>query len=278
MNRLRNNPIRKCRTDRRSYAGGFTLLEVIAAVGILAIVSSSVLVVIDRCVNATADSSKRMEAFRIVRENMEQVLVASTVSETVDYGMSEVYPDIRWTTVIEGFPEPVSGQMWVRAVCSAEYTDAMGETQTVELEHWITELTDGQAGELLQEEDLEQLAAEQLITRAQEAAEYAGIDEETLAQWVENGLVQTQEGGFIRYNLDIFIDTDGQPTDEEKAMQVESISDLAMALRMEQMQQGGETGASDGEAGVDPLTGRPYEEVETMGVEDVMELLEERRR
>jgi len=280
MKRQTDNLGQSRRVDRRSSTGGFTLLEVIASLGILAVVSSSVLLVISRCVNSAADSSMRMEAFRIVRENMEQTLSRASVAETVEYGMSDLYPDIRWMTAVEPFTEPISGQAWVRAVCSAEFTDASGETQMVELEHWITELSDQQAGQLLEEEDLEQLAADQLLSTAEDAADYAGTDRETVEQWVENGLLRTPDGSFVRFNLDIFIDAGGEPTVEAKAKQVESIKDLAMTLRMEQMGQGRQEGSDpslDG-SGTDPRTGLPYEELEKMGVEEVMKLLEERRR
>ncbi len=248
-------------TGRRPFADGFTLLEILTALGILALVSSSVLLVMNRCVSAAGDSALRMEAFRLARENLEKVLVADAVEETVDYGMSEEYSDVSWQTVIEGFPEPATGQMWVRAVCSAEYIDSRGEMQTVELVHWITQLTDQQAGQLLQDEDLEQLEVEQLVRTVEEAAEYAGVSAETIEQWVEKGLLKTDDGAFIRYNLDLFVEGNGDPTPPEKAEQVESIQELAMKLRAER--EGTFEGGEDADQG-DSRTGLSGDQIDNM--------------
>jgi hypothetical protein len=96
--------------------------------------------------------------------------------------------------------------------------------------HWISQLTDQQAGALVGEQDLEKLAAEQVIETDKEAATYAKVDADTIAQWLENGLVKTDDGMFLRYNLDVFIQTQGNPTPEQKAQQVESVRELAMKL------------------------------------------------
>ena len=121
---------------------GFSLLEVVVALGVLAAICSAVLVVMNRCIAATIDSRTKMEAFKIVRENMEKVLGADSVTLVADMGVSETNPDIEWQTVIETFNEPVKAGMWLQAVCSATYTDSNGEKQTIELTHWLTELSD----------------------------------------------------------------------------------------------------------------------------------------
>jgi len=259
------------RRPRRERGGsGFTLLEVLAALAILALVSSSMLVVVDRCLESTAEAGLRMEAFQLARENMEKVLASSTVEEMVDYGQSELYPDISWKTVVEAFAEPVSGNMWIRAVCSAEYIDSTGEEQTVKLEHWITELTDQQASQLGGEpQSIEELTAEQLLATAEEAAEYAGVDVETIEQWVENGLVTMKDGAFIKFNLDVYVRSDGKPTGGEKKQQVESMEDLAAFLE----ESGQATDQIQDTDGKDSLTGVPQEQLDKMGVDDVMKLL-----
>lgn len=261
------------RRSRRSGAGGFSLLEVLTALGILALVSSSVLLVINRCLGATADSAMRLEAFQLARGNLEKILVSDSVEEMAEYGTSDEYADISWQTVVEGFPDPVTGGLWARAVCSAEYLDSTGETQTVELVHWIAELTDEQAGQLVQEEDLEQLEAEQLILIVEDAADYAGVDSETIEQWVENGLLTTADGAFIRYNLDLFRESSGNPTQQEKAEQVESIQELAMKLRMEQ---DGDLGEPQGSGGQDSRRGRSDEQIEKTDAGELMNRLRER--
>jgi len=255
----------------------FTLLEVLTALAILALASSSVLLVINRCIASTANSALQMEAFQVARENMEQVLVSESVVETVEYGTSERYPDISWRTAVEAFSEPATGQMWTRAICSAQYIDATGETQTIELVHWIGPLTDQQADQLLEEEDLELLAAEQLVETVEEAAEYAGVDVATIEDWVENGLLTTDEGAFVRHNLDIYIDGGGSPSEQDRARQVASIEELAMALQAEQETGDDATGALEGSDGIDPTTGLPYEELEQMEVDEVMDRLRDRQ-
>ncbi len=257
--------------------GGFTLLEVLTALAILGLVSSSVLLVIDRCVGSAGDSALRMEAFELARENVEAVLIRDSVEETVEYGASEKYANVSWRTVIEAFPEPVSGQMWLRAVCTAEYTDSKGETRNVELAHWIAKLTDQQAEQLMDGEELERLEAEQVLSAAEDAADYAGVSVETLEQWVGNGLVTTEDGRFIKYNLDVFTKNRGDPSAEEKARQVLSIEELAMALRT--MQSGlNETDDGSGSPGTDPLTGLSPEDLEKMDIGEVVELLRQRQK
>jgi prepilin-type N-terminal cleavage/methylation domain-containing protein len=259
-----NKPVAFDRAGRRPQAG-FTLLEVIAALAILGLAASSVLIVIDRCVSSASDSALRMEAFVLARENLEKILARDSVDETVEYGTSEKYPDVSWQTVIEGFPEPVSGQMWVRVVCSAQYVDSTGETQRIELTHWITQLTDQQAGQLVGQQGLEKLEVEQVIKTDKEAATYAKVDVDTVAQWVETGLVKTDDDMFLRYNLDVFIQTQGNPTPEQKAQQVKSVRELAMKLRIEQkaLEQTGATGLSN-------------EQLEKMSPSQIMDLVNKR--
>lgn len=275
MSRKADNPGIAEAIGRRPFADGFTLLEVLTALGILALVSSSVLLVMNRCVSSAADSALRMEAFQLARENLEQILVSDAVEETVEYGMSDEYSDVSWQTVIEGFPDPVTGQMWVRAVCSAEYIDSKGQMQTVELVHWVTQLTDQQAGQLLQDEDLDQLEAEQLVQTVEEAAEYAGVSAETIAQWVEKGLLKTDDGAFIRYNLDLFVEGNGDPTPQEKANQVDSIQALAMKLRSENE---GVFDGTEGGSQSDPRTGSSEDQTDKMDAGEVMNLPRERQR
>ena len=62
------------RAARRSHLCAFTLIEVVTALAILAFATSSVLVVINRCMVTAANSSFQMEAFQTARENMEELL------------------------------------------------------------------------------------------------------------------------------------------------------------------------------------------------------------
>ena len=264
----------------RRSATAFTLLEVLAALAILGLASSSVLIVIDRCVASASDSALRMEAFDLVRENLEKILVLDSVAESVDFGTSEKYDGISWQTVIEGFPEPITGQMWVRAVCSADYVDSKGEKQKIELTHWITQLTDQQAGQLINQQDLEKLEAEQLFKTNEEAADYAQVDADTLRQWVTNGLVKTADDAFLRYNLDIFIQSKGNPTPEEKAQQVESVQELALKLRIQQkeLEQNAALGTIPGAGDKTGPTGLSNRQLEKMNAGQIKDLVNQGKR
>ncbi|HUT28474.1 MAG TPA: hypothetical protein VMX13_01685 [Sedimentisphaerales bacterium] len=190
----------------------FNLPEVMAALVILAFVSSSVLVVLDRCMASAADLRVRMQAFQVARENMESLLALNSVEEMVEYGDSELYPEIQWETAVETFQGPDANRMWVRAVCSAEYIDVAGETQKVELTHWLTYLTEQQMQKLLeaQAEDEKLLEeAGEIIDTPEAAAEYAGVDVETLRQWVQKGMRTTKSGYYIKSELELFERTGG---------------------------------------------------------------------
>lgn len=134
---------------------GFTLVEVVAAMGLLAIMLSSVLVVMDHFVGAVIDMRLRQEAFELARSNMETLLSESKVSDLYDYGESEINPDIQWETTVEPFYEPYKSRMWIRAVCSASFVDSKDQEQNVELEHWITNLTAAQINQILAQQQVE---------------------------------------------------------------------------------------------------------------------------
>ncbi len=248
----------------------FTLVEVMMAVSILALISSSVLVVINRCVVSGADSVLRMQAFEVARENMERLLALQSVEETVEYGDSEIYPEITWQTVVETFYEPITSRMWLRGVCSAQYIDSVGQEQTVELTHWLTDLTKNQLLDVMSREDEEGQLTAQLIATIEEAAEYAGVDVETIEGWLENGLLKTREGSFVRMNLDIYQINNGQPSAEDKKLQVQSEAEL-IKLMEEQDSLGG------GQDDIDPKTGLTYGELKEMDISEVWELMKNRR-
>ncbi len=133
----------------------FSLAEVMVALIILAFICSSVFVVINRCMASAADLTLRMQAFEVARDNMETLLVSASVSEMSDYGTSDKYPEIQWQTTIETFYESLASRIWLQAVCSADYTDTAGNTQTVKLTHWLTEISKEQLLEIIQEKQAE---------------------------------------------------------------------------------------------------------------------------
>lgn len=267
-----------CRSKRHYMRKkGFSLAEVTMAVIILGLTCSSVLVVIDRCVDSAANSALRMRAFEVARENMEQLLASTSIKENVEYGRSEKYPDIEWQTVVETFYEPITARMWIRGVCSAMYDDPDGEEQTVELTHWLTDLTKEQLLQLekRQEDELEDMAAE-LIETLEDAADYAGVDVETIEQWLQNGLLTTEDGSFIKDNLEIYMNSNGNPSEEQKNQQAKSLADL------KNKQSGAGDEASADQQGwkdeIDPKTGLTYGELEQMDFSEVWELMQNQRR
>ena len=263
----------KCRSKKIATKRAFSLVEVLTALAILALISSSVLVVINRCVGSAADSALRIQAFEVARENMEKLLSSTSLEEGVKYGESEKYPEITWTTVVETFYEPITARMWAKGVCSAEYKDTEGQEQKVELTHWLADLTKEQLLEVMTREGEGQLAA-QLIGTIDEAAEYAGVDVQTIEEWLEDGMLTTKDGLFIRMNLDIYMDSGGNPSPEDKELQVQSEAELMKLID----EQGKPGGTKAGQDEIDPQTGLTYGELEGMDASEVEELLKNRRR
>ena len=220
--------------DTREKA--FTLAETVASLVILAFISTSVLVVINRSMASAVDSILRMQAFEVARKNMEELLTSDSVEESVEYGTSEMYPDIRWETAVESFYVPLDTKMWIQAICSAEYTDSEGQVQTVELTHWLTDVSKAELLQILarRQEDL----ADQIIETLEEAAQYADVDEQTIQQWIDNGMLLTEDDKFIMSQLDLYRDSDGNPTIEDRRL-AEADSDK-IAPKGKQPKQGGQ--------------------------------------
>jgi type II secretory pathway pseudopilin PulG len=204
------------RTAQHARRKAFTLVESMAAVTLLAFIGISVWIVLERCTASAADSVQRMRAFEIAHENMEKILGSDSVQETTEYGTSEKFPDIRWQTTIESFYEPLASHMWVRAVCSAEYTDTSGETQNVELINWLTKLSDEQMRQVTAKSELQkQQLAKYIIATEDLAAEFAGVTVETIRQWVKNGMPITDANEYLKPWLDLYLQTEGNPTEED---------------------------------------------------------------
>ena len=261
----------------------FTLVEVMTALVILSIISSGVVVVINRCVSSATDSALRMQAFEVARDNMEELLASSSVQEYTDYGESDKYPGIKWQTVVEPFYEPITARMWIRAICSAEYIDSAGETQAVELSHWLTDVTKKQLLQILGQEDKNQdeqeWLADQIIETVEEAAEYADVNGETIQQWVDNGMLTTEDGSFIKENIDLYKSTGGNPSAEQKQKQISSVLQiLELAQSRVGSGEAAETGGQKKRDDVDPVTGLTYEQLEQMDISEIFDLLKNRQR
>ena len=161
----------------------FTIVEVVAALAVLSVMLGSVMVLMNRYVEAVMDLQLREQAFEIVRGNMENLLAESKLSDMGEFGTSETNPDIEWKTLVEPFYESVTNRMWIRAVCSAGFNDSKGEYQEVELEHWITNLTAVQIKRILAQQKVENEYME-LLNDGEDSA----IQETTRAYLLEQGL------------------------------------------------------------------------------------------
>ncbi len=133
----------------------FTLIEVTVALLILGMITATVLVVVNRAVDTVVLWQTKMQAFDIARENMEKILAQQAVADSVEYGTSEENPDITWETVVESFYEPVTSNMWIRAICSAKFVDDSGQEQKIEFTHWVTSLNKQQVLQILEQEQRE---------------------------------------------------------------------------------------------------------------------------
>ena len=134
---------------------GFTLIEVSVALVILGMIAATILVVVNRAIDTVVMWQTKMDAFEIVRENMEKLLSQKSVTDMVEYGIDANNPDINWETTVESFYEPISSNMWMRAVCTAEFTDASGEKQKVEFTHWLTGLNKKQVSQIIEQQQRE---------------------------------------------------------------------------------------------------------------------------
>lgn len=167
----------------RSRHNAFTFIEVVAAVALLAIMLSSVLVLMNQFIGAVGDMRLRREAFELARSNMETLLSETKLPDIYEYGESETDPDIRWQTVVEPFYEPYKGRMWIRAVCSASFFNSKDEEENIELEHWITNLTAAQIRQILAQQQVEDAYLDLL-----QEGEYNDIQLATIAYLEQEGL------------------------------------------------------------------------------------------
>jgi len=222
----------------KSRLRGFSLMESVAAVVVLGIVCSGILLVFNRCMNAVTDSKMKMQALEVARENMEELLTQDSVQEKVEYGTSEKYPEIEWETKVEPFYEPVTEQMWVQAICKAEYNSSEDEREEVKLVHWLTNLTKQQLLEMIkQKEEYIEYSPEQIVSGIEGATEYAGVDVTTIQSWVENGMPLSEDGEFIKPQLDLYKNTGGSPTEQQKKQTLLDLSQEEIKTQTEQSKQ-----------------------------------------
>ena len=253
-------------------------MEAVAGLVILAFFAWGVLVVTNRCMAWAAESALRMQAFEVARENMEKLLSSDSVKESSESGESEKYPDVKWQTDIETFYEPITSRMWVRGVCRADYEDTSGELQTIELTHWLTNLSKEQLLEIMKGEEREKaLLAGQLIETIEDAAAYAGVDVETVEQWLDNEMATLEDGSFVKQNLDLYKNAAGNPTIEQKQTQVTSEAELTRQESAQDVSPEEEMASKEEWLDqTDPSTGLTNRELEDMSVQEIFDLLMQR--
>jgi len=160
--------IKRCLTPlvplifKRNDKCGFTLIEVMASLAVLSLITTAVLVVMNRYIETAVDLRLKMQAFELARENMEVLLGVDSVQDTAEFGTSEMNPDLHWETIVETFYEPITSRMWVQGICSAGYTGSDGEIQTVELTCWLTDVTESDLKKIRGQEKREKEYLEEL--------------------------------------------------------------------------------------------------------------------
>jgi prepilin-type N-terminal cleavage/methylation domain-containing protein len=178
MYRFNNNLKRSVTAE-----SGFTLMEVTTALFLLSIILTSVMVLMNRYVDAVMDMRLRQEAFELARSNMETLLTENRLSNKADFGTSELNPAIDWSTIVEPFYEPVTNRMWIRAICTSEFLDSKQDYEEIKLEHWITSLTAAQVKQILAQQE-----AEDEYMKLLQADELTDIEKTTLAYLEAQGL------------------------------------------------------------------------------------------
>ncbi len=159
----------------------FTLMEVSVALVLLGMLAATVLVVVNRAMDTVVAWQTKIRAFEVARENMEKVLAQQSVTDVVEYGTSEKYPDINWETTVESFYEPmISNRLWIRAVCSAGYMDNSGQEQKIEFTHWITGPNKKQVEQILKQKLLEEEYLKELVEASGEGIDDINLQDEQL--------------------------------------------------------------------------------------------------
>jgi hypothetical protein len=172
---------------RRKPYKAFTLVEVAVTIVVVGLIVGTSMTILDNLIGAMSDIRLHTDAFETARQNMESLLSEQNIRDKIEYGISEIHPEIQWQTVIEPFYEPITNAMWIRAICSAGYTDSKGTYQEVELEHWLTNLPANVVRQIIQQQKMEEEYLDLLSGTASGQAE-AALQETTIAYLEEEGL------------------------------------------------------------------------------------------
>lgn len=148
----------------RIERGGFSLIETSVSIVLLGIITSSLILVFERNLKAITDSTNRMKAHWVARENMEEILANQELLEMVEYGSSEKYPGIEWTKIVEPFANEVNGDLWLRVRCLGHYEDTEGEDRSVELQKWLYKFSQKELQQIAKRKNLQLWELKSLIS------------------------------------------------------------------------------------------------------------------
>lgn len=177
-------------------SSGFTLVEVAVTIVVVGLIVGSSMTILDRLIGAMGDMRLRSEAFEIARQNMETLLSETKAADLSEYGTSEICPEVQWQTAIEPFYEPISKKMWIRAVCSAGFNDSKGQYQSIDLEHWLTNLSADVVRQIIQQQKAEDDYLD-LLSGTASGQEEAAVQETTMAYLEEAGLDVDKYSDFL---------------------------------------------------------------------------------
>lgn len=163
---------------------------------LLGLLLASTLMLINDYIDTIIDYKLRNQAFELARSNMEQLLSENLLSDKDEYGTDEFNPELDWETLVEPFYEPVTNQMWIRAVCSSGFLDSRGQRQDIELEHWITNLTPVQIKQIA----AQQKAEKEFMDLLQGGA-LTDVQKATVAFLLEQGMDVEAYRKFLKQQL-----------------------------------------------------------------------------
>ncbi|ARN57832.1 type II secretion system protein [Sedimentisphaera salicampi] len=148
----------------------FTLLESMAALFVMGIVTTGVMVTISNCIDSMTDMRLEQEAVKLARENMEYLLAEKDVREYVESGVDEYNPNLSWEMGYEVKTFPETDQQWIKAFSMVEFYNSDNELDSVELENWLAKLSMRESQQLEEQRQLEQEYLDQL---AEDDSEYS---------------------------------------------------------------------------------------------------------
>ena len=92
------------------------------------------------------------------------------------------------------------------------------------------------------EQQTDDFADDEVIETLAEAAEYAGVDEATIEQWEEDEMRITEDGYYVKSELDLYKSTGGKPTIEDRSRHAQTLAKAKKERARSQSDKGQEEG------------------------------------